>query len=125
MALYRIDTAYFEAVNLQDTDVTASAPTGADGDGSDADDSRPNRWIARSAAGLVGPDATVIRIRALTGSEVDGGPRPDDPAFLRYVVEAGVHADDRKLLASLPWQFQRTLGGLVFEVSTTPLDRKK
>ena len=125
MALYRINTDYFDVVNLQDTDVTASSATGADGDGSDADDSRPNRWVTRSAAGLVGDSATVIRVRPLTGVEVDAGPRPDDPTFLRYVVETGVHADDKKALGSLPWQFQRTLGGFIFEVSTVPLDRKK
>ena len=125
MALYRISTDHFDVVNLQDTDVTASTATGADGDGKDADDSRPNRWVARSAAGLVGDSATVIRVRPLTGVEVDAGPRPDDPTFLRYVVETGVHADDKKALGSLPWQFQRTLGGFIFEVSTVPLDRKK
>ena len=110
MALYRINTGFFEVVNLSDPDVRpgSEGPT--------------NEWVARSTV-QAGDGATVVRIRALTRPEVDAAPMSDDPAFLASMVETGVHEADKALVASLPWHYQRKLGGLIFEVSTRPLDR--
>lgn len=112
MALYRISTEYFEVVNVDDDCVTAA------GDGA------ANRWVARTSA-QVSDGATVVRIRALTRPEIDAAPMKDDALFLASMVETGVHEADKTLVASLPWQYQRTLGGLIFEVSSRPLDRAK
>ncbi len=110
MALYRISTEFFEVVNVDDDCVEAA------GDGA------ANRWVARSSA-QVSDGATVVRIRALTRPEIDAAPMKDDALFLASMVETGVHEADKALVASLPWQYQRTLGGLIFEVSSRPLDR--
>lgn len=115
MALYRIDTTYFETVNHSDPSVRSAG--GADGVHVSA-----NRWTHRGACAEVGGDATVVRVRALTRPEIDVAPMDNDPLFLAAIVEAGVHPDDKALVASLPWQYQRSLAGLIFEVSTRPLD---
>jgi len=125
VALYRIDTTFFEVVNLADPDVKTLPTAGEDGGGADADDGAPNRWAPRSSAASVGPDATVIRIRALTRPEVDALPLAGDPLFLGACVDLGTHEGDKAVVASLPWQYARTLGALIFEASTRPLDRAK
>jgi hypothetical protein len=111
MALGRIDTRHFEVVNLSDEEVEH------------AEGERPNRWVDKASV-KAGPTATVIRVRALTGTEVDGAPSPGEATFTRALCDVAVHADDRERMASLPWQYIRTLGAYVFEVSTHPLDRK-
>jgi hypothetical protein len=119
MALYRIDTSFFDVVNLSDPDVREVAGNG------DGVDDRPNRWVSRGAVAEVGSGATVVRIRALTRPEIDAAPMDQNTAFLAAMVDAGVHPDDKAAAALLPWQFQRSLGSLVFEVSTVPLDSAK
>jgi hypothetical protein len=112
MALYRIDTKHFEVVNLSDPSVQHAGET------------RPNEWVAASSV-AVGPDATTVRVRAVTRPEVDSCPMDRDPEFLAGMIDIAVHPDDKTLVASLPWHFQRTLGALVFRVSTVPLDLAK
>jgi hypothetical protein len=112
MALYRIDTKHFEVVNLSDLSVEH------------AGESRPNEWVAVSSV-VAGPEATVVRVRAVTRPEVDSCPMERDHEFLAGMIDIAVHPDDKALVASLPWHFQRTLGGLVFRVSTVPLDHAK
>lgn len=123
MALYRIDTAFFDVVNLSDSDVRPVG--GGAADSVAGADERPNRWVPRGAVAEVGAGATVVRIRALTRPEIDAAPMEQNSLFLASMVEAGVHAEDRAVVASLPWHFQRSLGSLVFEVSTVPLDHVK
>jgi hypothetical protein len=118
VALYRIDTNYFEAVNLSDPSVRSAG-------GEDGLHVSANRWTHRGAVAEVGADATVVRVRALTRPEIDVAPMDSDPLFLASMVETGVHPEDKTLVASLPWQFQRSLAGLIFEVSTRPLDLAK
>lgn len=69
MGLQRVNTAYFEVVNTSDPDVS-----GSDGHGE-------NEWVAVSDA-IVGPDATRLRIRALTRREIDGVPFGEDGSCL-------------------------------------------
>jgi hypothetical protein len=109
MALYRIDTKHFEVVNLNDPSVPFTGET------------RPNEWVPSSSV-TAGPDATRVRVRAVTRPEVDSCPMDRDPEFLAGMIDIAVHPDDKPLVASLPWQYQRTLGALVFKVSTVPLD---
>lgn len=114
MALGRIDTRHFDAVNMIDEEVEFFERT----DGGE----RPNRWIDKASV-KAGPTATVIRVRALTGTEIDGAPSPGEATFTRALCDVSVHPDDRERMASLPWQYIRTLGAYIFEVSTHPLDR--
>lgn len=114
MALYRVDTSFFEAVNCEDPDVALVEGAG-----------RGNRWIPRADAASVGKDATVVRVRALTRPEVDSCPLDNDAAYLARMVEQGVHEADKGLVASLAWQYQRTLGAVISEVSTRPLGSAK
>ena len=80
MGLQRVNTAYFEVVNTSDPDVS-----GSDGHGE-------NEWVAVSDA-IVGPDATRLRIRALTRREIDGVPFGEDGKLLGMLVDLGVHAE--------------------------------
>jgi hypothetical protein len=112
VALYRIDTKHFEVVNLSDLSVQYAGEV------------RPNEWVASSSV-AVGPDATTVRVRAVTRPEVDSCPMERDPEFLAGMIDIAVHPEDKALVASLPWQYQRTLGALIFKVSTHPLDRAK
>ena len=74
MGLQRVNTAYFEVVNTSDPDVS-----GSDGHGE-------NEWVAVSDA-IVGPDATRLRIRALTRREIDGVPFGEDGKLLGMLVD--------------------------------------
>lgn len=114
MALYRVDTSFFEVVNCEDLDVQLVEGV-----------SRGNKWIPRSDAASVAETATVVRVRALTRPEVDSCPLDNDAAYLARMVEQGVHEADKAFVASLAWQYQRTLGAIVSEVSTRPLGSVK
>jgi len=111
MALYIIDTKHFGVVNVDDTSVTAEGSA--------------NTWLAARDAGVTVADgATVIRVRALTGPEVESIDL-DVKGFALHMAAKAVHADDVELFAALPWHYRRSLGGFVYEVSTFPLDRAK
>jgi hypothetical protein len=115
MGLVRVNTAYFEVVNTSDPDVVA------DGEASE------NEWLPRSAC-TVGPAATIVRIRALSRREFDAVPLSDDGKMLGALVDAAVHEADRPLISGaepIPWHFQRTLGALVYKVSTNPFAATK
>ena len=115
MGLQRVNTAYFEVVNTSDPDVT-----GPEGHGE-------NEWVAVSDA-IVGPDATRLRIRALTRREIDGVPFGEDGKLLGMLVDLGVHPDDKAIVSGaepIPWHFQRTLGALIYRVSTNPFGPTK
>lgn len=115
MGLQRVNTAYFEVVNTSDPDVQASGEHGE------------NEWLPVSEA-TVAPSATVVRIRALTRREIDSLGFEDTAKMLGACVDLGIHEADRPLISGpepLPWHFQRTLGGLVYRVSTNPFGLTK
>jgi hypothetical protein len=115
MGLQRVNTAYFDVVNTSDPDVS-----GAEGHGE-------NEWVAVSEV-TVGPDATRVRIRALTRREMDSCPFNEDGKLLGSLVDLGVHPDDKAIVGGpepIPWHFQRTLGALIYRVSTNPFDPTK
>ena len=115
MGLQRVNTAYFEVVNTSDPDVVADGECGE------------NEWIPVSQA-TVGPDATRVRIKALTRREIDGVPFNEDGRLLGSMVDLGVHPDDKAIVNGpepIPWHFQRTLGALIYKVSTNPFVQTK
>jgi hypothetical protein len=115
MGLQRVNTAYFEVVNTSDPDVSGVGERGE------------NEWVAVSEA-TVGPEATKVRIRALSRREFDAIPLSDDGKMLGALVDAAVHEADRPLISGaepIPWHFQRTLGALVYKVSTNPFAATK
>jgi hypothetical protein len=115
MGLMRVNTAYFEVVNTSDPDVVA------DGEASE------NQWLPRTAC-TVGPDATIVRVRALTRREFDAVPLSDDGKMLGALVDAGIHEADRPLISGpepIPWHFQRSLGAFIYRISTNPLSATK
>jgi hypothetical protein len=110
MGLQRVNTAYFEVVNTSDPDVSGAGERGE------------NEWVPVSEV-IVGPEATRVRIRALSRREFDAVPLSDDGKMLGALVDAGVHEGDRPLISGpepIPWHFQRTLGALIYKVSTNP-----
>ena len=115
MALYRIDTKYFEVVNTDDDALTLPEPV-------------KNRWLpVADCAGHLAAGHTPLRIRALSALEfanVDTAEGASRTALLGY-AEAGCHPDDLPVLRSLPWQYHVSLGTLVHEVSLVPLGRAK
>lgn len=115
MGLLRVNTAYFEVVNTSDPDVSGVGERGE------------NEWVPVSEV-TVGPDATRVRIRALTRREIDGAPFGEDGKLLGSMVDMGVHPDDKAIVSGaepIPWHFQRTLGALVYKVSTNPFGPTK
>jgi len=115
MGLLRVNTAFFEVVNTSDPDVT-----GAEGHGE-------NEWVAVSEV-TVGPDATRLRIRALTRREIDSVPFNDDGKMLGALVDLGIHPDDKPAISGpepIPWHFQRTLGAVIYKASTNPFAATK
>ena len=117
MSLYIIDTKHFKVVNVDDDDVSLVTP----------DDAVINEWRATNDTAIkVGEGATVIRIRALTGPEVESVDMSlGSTAFSLELAAKAVHEDDIAVFALLPWHYRRTLGGLVYKVSTFPLDLEK
>jgi hypothetical protein len=115
MGLVRVNTGYFEVVNTSDPDVVALTE-------------RPeNQWIPLSEAS-VSDGATKIRIRALSRREFDSINLSDDGNMLGALTDAGVHDGDRQLISGpepLPWHFQRSLGALIYRISTYPLSATK
>jgi hypothetical protein len=110
MGLQRVNTAYFEVVNTSDPDVSGVGEHGA------------NEWLPVSEV-IAAADATRVRIRALTRREFDAVPTNDDGKMLGALVDAGVHEADRLLINGpepIPWHYQRTLGALIYKVSTNP-----
>jgi hypothetical protein len=111
MGLQRVNTAYFEVVNTSDPDVSGVGERGN------------NEWVPISDV-IAGPDATRVRVRALTRREFDAVPISDDAKMLGALVDAGVHEADRPLISGpepIPWHFQRSLGAFIYRVSTNPL----
>lgn len=125
MALCKVNTKYFEVVHTSDPDVSEKPEPGAVADGDDAGNSRSNRWLAKDDAHIAADTATVFRVRALDANTVNAGPAVDDPKFRAYMLDNGLHPDDRAEFDRLPWQYARTLGGFIYEVSTYPLGRAK
>jgi hypothetical protein len=59
----------------------------------------------------------------LTRREIDGVPFGEDGKLLGMLVDLGVHPDDKAIVSGaepIPWHFQRTLGALIYRVSTNP-----
>lgn len=115
MGLQRVNTAYFEVVNTSDPDISGAGERGE------------NEWVPVSEV-IVGPEATRLRIRALSRREFDAVPLSDDGKMLGALVDAGVHEGDRPLINGpepIPWHFQRTLGALIYKVSTNPFAATK
>jgi hypothetical protein len=111
MGLQRVNTAYFEVVNTSDPDVSGVGERGN------------NEWVPISDV-IAGPEATRVRVRALTRREFDAVPISDDAKMLGALVDAGVHEADRPLMSGaepIPWHFQRSLGAFIYRVSTNPL----
>ncbi len=110
MGLQRVNTAYFEVVNTSDPDVTGIGEYGS------------NEWVPIADVTAT-ENATKVRIRALTRREFDAIPVSDDAKMLGALVDAAIHEADRPLISGpepIPWHFQRSLGALVYKVSTNP-----
>lgn len=115
MGIQRVNTAFFEVVNTSDSDVSGIGDHGE------------NEWVPVSEA-TVAPGATKVRVRALTRREIDGISWEDTAKMLGSCVDLGVHEDDRGLINGpepLPWHFQRSLGALIYKVSTNPFGPTK
>jgi len=115
MGLLRVNTAYFEVVNTSDPDVSGVGEHGE------------NVWVPVSEV-TVAADATRVRIRALTRREIDGLSFNEDGKLLGSMVDLGVHPDDKAVVNGaepIPWHFQRTLGALIYKVSTNPFGLTK
>ncbi len=115
MGLMRVNTAYFEVVNTSDPDVSGVGEAG------------DNQWVPIQDVTAT-PEATKVRVRALTRREFDAVPLSDDGKMLGALVDAGVHEADRPLISGpepIPWHFQRSLGAFIYRISTNPLSATK
>jgi hypothetical protein len=55
-------------------------------------------------------------------------PFGEDGKLLGMLVDLGVHPDDKAIVSGaepIPWHFQRTLGALIYRVSTNPFGPTK
>jgi len=110
MALYLIDTKDVEVVNIEDDCVSFVNENG------DEDDRY--KWYLKNDLRLSVKDgATVIRVRALTGLEIECMDQQDKNYTINLALKS-IHKDDVKVFNELPWVFRSTLGGFVYKVST-------
>jgi hypothetical protein len=132
MALYLINTDYIEVVNTDDDCVelfvernTESSTESTDEKPKEKPTLEKNTWKSLRSTDIVVKDgATIVRVKALTGPEVESTDF-DSPTFSIDLALKSVHKDELNLFNSLPWHNRRSLGAFVYQVSTLPLVQKK